>query len=168
MKPIMIIDVGASSTKVYIVEQNVVAVSHSIPHGGQDVTRSISVSAGIDIATAEILKKKEGISGVQDVERGNLIKDAYSEQIFSDAKRVLVQFEAAHNRSVSSIILTGGGGVTKGLDTLAQTFFSIETNVADPFAKTQAPEFIRPVLKEIGPEFSVAVGIALRKLEEME
>jgi hypothetical protein len=38
--------------------------------------------------------------------------------------------------------------------------------LADPFSKTQAPAFMRPVLAEIGPEFAVAVGIALRKLEE--
>jgi hypothetical protein len=32
--------------------------------------------------------------------------------------------------------------------------------------KTEAPAFMRPVLEEIGPEFAVAVGLALRKLEE--
>ncbi len=166
MKPVMVIDVGAASTKVYVVEQSVVAVSHSIPHGGQDVTRSLSTAAGIDTTKAEVLKKKEGLSGAKDDAHRIAIEDIYS-QIFSDAKRVLSQFEAAHNRPVSSIILTGGGGVTKGLGDYAQSFFSVETHVADSFAKTQAPEFIRPVLKEIGPEFSVAVGIALRKLEEM-
>jgi Tfp pilus assembly PilM family ATPase len=38
-------------------------------------------------------------------------------------------------------------------------------SVADPFAKVQAPAFMRPLLAEIGPEFAVAVGLALRKLE---
>lgn len=67
---------------------------------------------------------------------------------------------------MSSIVLTGGGGVTKELAEYARTFFSIDVKIADPFAKTQAPAFMRTVLEEIGPEFAVAVGLALRKLEE--
>ncbi len=166
VKPVMIIDIGAASTKVYIVERNVVDVSHAISQGGQDVTRSISVSSGVDIAQAEQLKKKIGISGEKGDSQSTAIENVFS-QIFTEAKRVLTQFETAHRRSVASIVLTGGGGVTKELSTYAQTFFSVETRIAAPFAKTQAPEFIRPVLKNIGPEFSVAVGVALRKLEEM-
>jgi Tfp pilus assembly PilM family ATPase len=38
---------------------------------------------------------------------------------------------------------------------------------ADPFAHVQAPAFLEEVLKEAGPEFSVAVGVALRKLQEI-
>ena len=41
-----------------------------------------------------------------------------------------------------------------------------EIRLADPFAKTQAPAFLEAILKEAGPEFSVAVGLALRRLQE--
>ena len=94
-----------------------------------------------------------------------ILENVYSE-IFTEAKRVMEQFETTYNRAVSTVILTGGGGVTKGLAQYAQTFFAIETRIADPFAKTKAPEFMRQTLREIGPEFSVAVGLALRKLED--
>ncbi len=165
-KPSMVIDLGAASTKVYIVERGVVAMSHTIPHGGQEVTRAISSSSGIDIAHAEQAKKEEGISEDKHSTHHVAVETSFS-NIFAEAKRVLVQFEYEHHRTVSSIILTGGGGVTKRLGEYAKEFFSVETRVADPFAKTQAPAFIRSVLKEIGPEFSVAVGVALRKLEEL-
>jgi len=80
---------------------------------------------------------------------------------------VLIQYETAHKKSVTSIIFTGGGGVTKELGAYAKRVFSIDVQVADPFKKTEAPAFMRSVLQEIGPEFAVAVGIALRKLEEV-
>ena len=64
-------------------------------------------------------------------------------------------------------MLTGGGGVTKELRTYAKNIFSIDVHVANPFMKTEAPAFMRPILDEIGPEFSAAVGLALRKLEEV-
>src|SRR5262249_36129015 len=38
VKPVLVLDIGASATKAYIVEHGVVAMSHNIPQGGQDVT----------------------------------------------------------------------------------------------------------------------------------
>ena len=79
---------------------------------------------------------------------------------------MLIQYETAHQKSVTSIIFTGGGGVTKELGIYAKKTFSIDVRIADPFLKTEAPAFMRPVLEGIGPEFAVAVGLALRKLGE--
>lgn len=163
VKPVMVIDVGAASTKTYVIEHGVVALSHAISTGSQDITRAISVSGNVSIAQAEILKKKEGFSGANVLGSPELVFS----RIFSEARRVLMQYETAHRKSVTSIVLTGGGGVTKELGVYAKNIFSIDVRVADPFSKTEAPAFMRPILEEIGPEFAVAVGLALRKLEEV-
>jgi len=167
VKPILVLDIGASATKVYVVERGVVALSHNIPQGGQDVTRTIASAHNIPVKQAEELKKQRGFSAGEGGYSRETIELVFS-RIFEEAKRALTQFETAHGRSVSQIVLTGGGGVTKELIAYAQSFFSIEVKIADPFGKTQAPAFMRPVLEEIGPEFAVAVGLALRKLEEVE
>ena len=62
-------------------------------------------------------------------------------------------------------MLTGGGATLKGLLPLAQKKFEREVLLADPFKKTRSPAFLEEVLKEAGPEFAVAVGLALRKLQ---
>lgn len=162
VKPVMVLDVGAASTKTYVIERGVVAFSHSISTGSQDITRAISVSGNVPFARAETLKKEEGLGGA-DVLGG---PEFVFSQIFAEVRRVLIQYETARRKSISSIILTGGGGVTKELSTYAKSIFSIDVHVANPFAKTEAPAFMRPILEEIGPEFAVAVGLALRKLEE--
>jgi type IV pilus assembly protein PilM len=162
VKPVMVIDVGAASTKTYVVEHGVVAISHAISAGSQDITRAISISSNLSIARAEILKKEQGFAGEGTAGSPELVFS----RIFAEAKRVLMQYETAHKKSVASIIFTGGGGVTKELSAYAKNFFSIDVRVADPFTKTTTPAFMRPVLQEIGPEFAVAVGLALRKLEE--
>jgi type IV pilus assembly protein PilM len=163
VKPVMVIDVGAASTKTYVVEHGVVALSHAISVGSQDITRAISVSSNVSLVQAEALKKKEGLSS--DGAEGS--SELVFSRIFSEVRRVLMQYETAHKKSVTSIVFTGGGGVTKELGAYAKKIFSIDVHVADPFAKTEAPAFMRPVLQEIGPEFAVAVGLALRKLEEV-
>lgn len=162
VKPVLVLDIGAASTKIYVVEHGVVALSHSISTGSQDITRAIAISSGVSISRAEAVKKEQGIGG--DAAQGN--PELVFSRIFAEARRVLMQYETAHNRSVSGIVLTGGGGVTKALGAYAKNIFSIDVRVADPFAKTEAPAFMRPILEEIGPEFAVAVGLALRKLEE--
>jgi type IV pilus assembly protein PilM len=165
VKPVMVLDIGASATKVYVVEHGVVALSHNIPQGGQDVTRTIAAASGIPVGNAEALKKEHGFTAGEGSYDRRSIELAFS-RIFDEAKRALARYESAKGTKVSMLVLTGGGGVTKELQAYAKTFFSLEVRVADPFGKTQAPAFMRPVLEAIGPEFAVAVGLALRKLEE--
>lgn len=170
VKPVLILDIGASATKVYVVEHGVVALSHNIPQGGQDVTRSIAAAANLSLEQAELQKKEHGFRAASAQNNPAFKRDTieiiYS-RLFEEAKRALSQYETANQKSVSGLILTGGGGVTRELAGYAQEFFSIPVQLANPFAKTQAPAFIQPVLAEIGPEFAVAVGLALRKLEEV-
>lgn len=162
VKPVMIIDIGAASTKAYVVEHGIVALSHAIGVGSQDVTRSIAASSKLSIPQAEAMKKKEGLA--QGGAPGN--SEIVFSRIFSEVQRVLMQYESAHRKPVTSIVLTGGGGITKDLAAYAKNLLSIDVHVADPFAKTEAPAFMREILQSIGPEFAVAVGLALRKLEE--
>lgn len=160
VKPVMVLDIGAATTKAYVVEHGVVALSHAISAGSQDITRAIAASKNLSLARAEALKKERGLEG----EEASTPEAVFS-RIFSEARRVLMQYETAHAKAITAIVLTGGGGVTKELGAYAKQFFSIDVQVANPFAKTEAPAFMRPVLEEIGPEFAVAVGIALRRLE---
>mgnify|MGYP001565596236 CR=1 FL=1 len=160
VKPVMVIDVGAASTKAYVIERGVVALSHAVAAGSQDITRAIAVSGNVSIPQAEALRKSQGLGS-------DGTPELVFSRIFSEVRRVLIQYETQHKSSVSSIILTGGGGVTKQLSEYAKSIFSIDVHVANPFMKTGAPAFMHPVLEEIGPEFAVAVGLALRKLEEI-
>ncbi len=166
IKPVLVLDIGASATKVYVVEHGVVALSHNIPQGGQDVTRTIATAHGFSVGKAESLKKEHGFKAADASYDRKTIELVFS-RIFEEAKRVLTQYETTNRKTISALILTGGGGVTKELEAYAKTFFSVPVAIADPFSKTEAPAFMRPVLEAIGPEFAVAVGLALRKLEEL-
>ena len=171
VKPVLVLDIGASATKVYVVEHGVIAFSHNIPQGGQDVTRTIAAAGNLSIQQAEQKKKELGFAppvnlhGEAPYERSTI--EIIFSRIFEEARRALAQYEATNQKSVSTLVLTGGGGVTKELSAYAKEFFSIPVELADPFAKAQAPAFMRPVLAEIGPEFAVAFGLALRKLDEL-
>ncbi len=166
--PIMIIDMGATSTKLYIVERGILRGSHTINRGSQAVTNSLSKSLGLSLGDAEVLKREKGLEGVAG---GVGIKDIIVttlNYIFSEANHIILAYEKKYNKNVSKVILVGGGSALKGVLDIAKTSFQTEVVSGDPFSKVVAPAFLEEILRITGPEFAVAVGVALRKLQEVE
>jgi Tfp pilus assembly PilM family ATPase len=131
------------------------------------VTTTISKSLGISVKEAEILKRSTGAvtSGEKDIKEVVNLSLAY---IFSEANQVILNYQKKYNKTLAKIILVGGGSSLRGIQALAQANFQIEVVAGDPFKKVEAPAFLEDVLKETGPEFAVAVGLALRRLQEMD
>ena len=168
LAPIMVIDIGAAITKVYIVEYGIVRVSHIIKRGSQDVTLGISKSLSISVARAEEIKREQGLESNSDDKGVVKVALLTLDYIFSEADRVLLNYQRKYNKNVSRVILTGGGAIMKGVIDLARKHLESEVVLGDPFAKVDSPAFLDDVLKEAGPEFTVALGLALRKLHEFE
>jgi type IV pilus assembly protein PilM len=164
VSPQMVLDFGAASTKVYISEKGILRASHIINRGGQDVTLAISKSLGLPFDTAESMKKETGllVSDKGTNEAGMVTMD----YIFSEARRVIFDYQRKSNKNISKIYLAGGGSNLKGFVEAAESAFQIPVEVANPFSKIQYPAFLDEILRSVGPEFSVAIGLALRKLEE--
>jgi len=165
---VMIFDIGAGSTKLSILEHGVIRSQHIIGRGSQDITLSASTAMGITIQQAEELKRKTGLLGEGSSKQVSEIAELSLEYVFSEANRVMLNYQRMHNKTISAIILSGGGCVLKGLPEFAKQKMGIEIILADPFSKIETPAFLSPLLKEIGPEFATSVGVALRKLQEME
>ena len=166
LRPVMIMDIGAASTKLYVVERGVIRSSHTINRGSQDITLTISKSMGLSLERAEIMKRQVGAAG-KDKNLTDVIILTL-DHIFSEVNNALLAFEKKYNKTVSKVILVGGGSALKGLAELARNNFKTDIVIADPFNKVSAPAFLENILKETGPEFAVAIGLALRKLAEEE
>jgi type IV pilus assembly protein PilM len=165
--PQVIMDFGAGSTKVFIVERGILRASHVINRGSQDITLAISKSVGIPFDEAEKMKQKQGI--VSDTEGSNISEVSLItvDYILSETGRFIMNYYKKSNKKISKIVLTGGGSLLKGLRERAQNSFETPVEVADPFSKVEYPAFLDEVLKSAGPEFAVSIGIAIRKLQEM-
>lgn len=169
--PIMVLDMGSANTKLYIVEYGVVKASHVINSGAQNITQTLSRSLSISIAKAEELKRDFGINQNPLEENSNTInlKEIITrnlDHIFMEANKVLLQYQQKYNKNIGSVILTGGGATMKGLLSFAKNSFDADVFLSNPFSKVESPAFFEDVLKEVGPGFAVAVGLALRKLQE--
>ncbi|MFZ2204970.1 MAG: type IV pilus assembly protein PilM [Minisyncoccia bacterium] len=165
LSPVLLMDFGASRTKLSIVEFGTVRGFHTINRGAADITDSISKSLSIPFSKAEEMKKEFGLFG-SPIEKNlaDIIK-IHTDYIFSETNNVLLGYEKKYNRTISKVILSGGGSLLKGLSETASGNFRAEIKTGNPFSKIGAPEFLGKVLEATGPEFAIALGLALRKLQ---
>lgn len=165
LSPVLMIDFGAYKTKLSIVEFGSVKSFHTINRGGADITESISKSLSIPFTKAEEMKKEFGLLD-NPVEKAlpEIIK-IHTDYVFSETNSVLLNYEKKYNKTISKIILTGGGALLKGFKESAVSTFPVEVVTGNPFAKVGAPAFLEKVLVSTGPEFAIALGLALRKLQ---
>ncbi len=167
--PILVIDMGAATTKMYVVERGIVRTTHLVTHGGQHITENLERSLGWEFEKAERVKREHGLieSSAYSTDENEKIKFALLstlDRVFSEANRVLLSYGKRYNKNVSRAVLTGGGASLLGLAPHAAEMLHTEVEVANPFGRTEAPAFLDAILKEIGPGFSVPVGLALREL----
>lgn len=165
LSPVLLMDFGASSTKLSLVEFGMIKSHHTINRGGADISASISQSLGIPFSKAEEMKKEFGLfENPVEKSLADIIK-AHMDYIFSETNNVLLGYEKRYNKTISKVIFTGGGSLLKGLKEIASNNFRAEIEIGHPFSKVGAPEFLGKVLETTGPEFAVALGLALRKLQ---
>jgi type IV pilus assembly protein PilM len=164
---VAMLDIGASVSKMYIVEYGVIKDSHIINKGSQDITLAISRALGISIKEAEEKKRSVDLENFDDSNKDVAeIMSTNLKYIFIEASKVLKNYQIKNNKNVKELIFTGGGSVIKGLPSFTAKNLEISSQIADPFSKVKTPAFLDDILKEIGPEFAVAVGLALRGLED--
>lgn len=166
LSTVMIVDIGASRTKLSIMEYGSVKSFHVISRGAHDITMNLSRSLNIPFIRAEEVKRQTGLSrNVADQAIPDIAKMTM-DYIFDEASKVVLQYERKYNKIVSKIILTGGGALLIDILPLAKQAFHSDISLGRPFDKVEAPAFLVDILKDAGPEFSVAVGLALRALQE--
>ncbi len=163
---VMIIDIGAGTSKFYVVSEGIVQATHSLPIGGQDMTSGLAKALELTIDDAEEMKRQVGLMAADNPRISRALSFTL-ERVAADARRMVEAYErTAGVAPITSIILSGGGSALKGFDAYLEQVLSRKVVSANPFSKVVYPAFLEGTLKEIGPSFSVAVGVALRRLAE--
>ncbi len=156
-----IIDLGARSSKLYLIRQGSLERLHRVGQGGQEITRRVAELLTIPFEEAENIKRsydREQEPGVQIYKTVAMAVDGP----LSEFKRYLEQYEARVGVTVDRIVLAGGVSAGPYMLEIAQDRLGRQVELANPFAKVAYPAFLEDTLKLIGPSFGVALGAALR------
>ncbi len=165
---VVVLDFGAVSTRMYIIRKGVVGKTHSVLLSGVELTHALETALGIEFKEAEELKRNTGLVGKKDNPQIQKVLTAGIERGLRELHTVVTRYETEEKIHVEKVILSGGGALLQGVSTYIQDMFSLPVVYANPFSKVEYPAFLDDTLKQAGPSFAVAVGVALRTFQKTE
>ena len=160
----LIIDIGTRATNIILVEKGVVIVNRNIDAGGNEITMAISDSMNISKQRAENFKK-----GERDLLNS---KESYLvipvlEFIANESKRILNSYKLKNKDvRIDGILLSGGTSKMKGLEEYFTRSLESKVTLGNPWQHIVAEGETSVLIKNLGVSFSVAIGLALRGMEE--
>ncbi|HBV58337.1 MAG TPA: hypothetical protein DEB73_03715 [Candidatus Magasanikbacteria bacterium] len=169
--PTLLIDMGATQTDFFLVEKGIPLFFHSIQMGGRGFTDIIKNTLGVSSEEAEQIKRDlpnhglggktlSGFPAIFEPVLSSLVETIkYSFEIYSKQK------ENSTARP-EKIILTGGSALIPFLDTRLAELLNLKVYIGDPWARIIYDQSLKPTLDQIGPRFSIPIGLALKKIEE--
>jgi len=165
-KIIAIIDIGARSTTCSILEKGILKISHSFNVSGNELTEILSKSLRTDYEKAEELKGSLGITLKQESEK-NLreILLPLIDTTLIEIKKFFNNFRRENGKEIEKIVLAGGSALLPGLKEYFFEELQKEVEIANPFSRISYPPILEETLKEMGPKYAIACGLALKGLE---
>lgn len=163
--PTILVDIGNYATSISFVENGVIKFMNQTDFGGAALTRSIAVSLNINPLRAEEIKKEKGILGMgADFE---LIQSMFSilDIIIGEIKRAESNLQTTLNENVKfeRLILSGGGANLLGIEDYFSKQLNIPTIKAEPLSHFEYNLELEPLVRELNPLLSVALGLSLRE-----
>ncbi len=159
-----IIDIGATSTKLYVAKKGLLMRMHRIRVGGATATNRIASVLNIGFEDAEIKKREvdKSDSDYSDIKRAH---DTSFDRAFKELSQVLQEYEEQNKIKLKSVYLTGGATLFPGIELVLRDALNRDVVRTNAFAKVSYPAFMQDTVKEIAPSFTVALGAALRAFE---
>ena len=114
-----------------------------------------------DMERAEELKKKDGMKS-SDSNALELIRISL-DKILTESQQVLDNYVQEGGQRASKLMLCGGTALMPGLVEYVKEVLRIDVEIGNPFRAVEIPNSLKNMLGVNSPDFSVAVGLALRK-----
>ena len=181
------LEVGAESSSLVFLRGERPLLTRTLRVAGNDFTQAIARAFGIDLEQAEELKKEYALATLSTEDEEVLLeleapKDRPSQaEIYDAIRSTLIDFTTEVRRSLDffkvqfgeenldQAYIGGGGSKLKGLKGLLSDALGITFAEIDPWEniKIDPARFDKAQLQELGPEFVVPVGLALRGVSQV-
>jgi len=164
--PLMIVDIGSIVTNISVVANSVPILNRSIDIGGLTITKAIANSLNVNLERAEQFKYDIGMSPERKGQGSvpTTIENTLT-PIVDELRYSLNLYRDRGQKDIEKIILTGGSSLLLNLPQYLSNLLNLRVFLGDPWSRVVYPEELKPVLDEIGPRYSVAVGLAMRDIE---
>jgi type IV pilus assembly protein PilM len=164
----VLVNLGASTTDVAVVQDGVPQFTRTILLGGDALTRVITQLLQADAATAEEAKIRYGLGWEEapaDLPEGAYATDVAQAlaELITQVRRSLDFYRAQFAGVViSDMIICGGGSGLRHLDHHLSNELELPVTIANPLAYVRPPSSREQDARAVAPQLTVATGLALR------
>lgn len=163
---VALINMGAEAMNVNILRHGDSIFTRDIQVGGNMFNEEIQKQMGLSAEDAESAKIGESLDRSQAAAIREILETA-TENLAQEVQRSLDFFSATSaDEKVQKLYITGGVSKTPTVISSLEGRLGIPVEVLDPFRQIEAnpKNFDTDYLQSIGPMFSVAVGLATRRM----
>lgn len=162
--PTAIVNIGHFTTALAVVDRMQLRMSRNFGQGSREITHVLERGLGVTTERAEAMKQEVGLSAELEKKEITSIISPIVEMLLSEIERNIALYNRKASRKIQKVNLTGGGSNLNGLIAHMSSRLGLEVTRGNPFSRIVTPAFMQPILREIGPSFSVAAGLALREI----
>ncbi len=159
----IVIEIGARTTTIIAIKNGNVVINRNLYIGGNEFTKNIS--RGMDISWSRAEKyKKEKRDLINTIQSG--INFSALDVISGETRRILKMFQERENvDSLDGIIVSGGTAKMVGILEYFKKELGNKVSMGNPWKQIEYDKKLEGAINDMGPEFSVAVGAALKGIE---
>jgi len=160
----ILVSIGASMTNINVVKGGASIFIRDFPLGGYSITENLQDKTGVSFEEAERVKLEKAQSG--DEQSKDELLD-YADPLLLEIERSVDYFRSTYpGKFIKQILLCGGTARMPGIGEALLQRLNVEVEIANPFRKVSFDKksFSAEDLKEIGPQASVGVGLAMRRI----
>lgn len=164
---VALVDIGAAMINVNVLKNRMSVFARDISMGGRQLTERIQREFGVSFEKAENIKCGAEIDGI-DLERVNYIFKMAAETYVQEIRRTLDFFLSTMvNENIDKIYVSGASCRIPGIMSLLERQMSVPVEMANPFnnIKWDRQVFDPEYMAYIAPQMAVAVGLALRRVD---
>ena len=177
---VALVDIGAGTTSIVVAWQGAIYHTAVLPVGGLNVTMDLAAALNTPKAEAERMKQRHAcaltltastepsieVAGIGGRPAHQLSQRQLAEVIEPRCEETLqlvweeIERAGCQHRLTSGIVLTGGGALLAGIDTLAERTFRMPVRLGVPLHLSGLVDVVA------SPMYSTAVGLVLHGLKQ--
>ncbi|SHK60398.1 type IV pilus assembly protein PilM [Desulfatibacillum alkenivorans DSM 16219] len=161
---VALVDVGASKTSVNIIKNRNSVLIRDVAMGGAQITQEIMKRGGCSYDEAEQWKADPENAKMDKEELNDIIALATARWC-EEIRPAFDFFYSMNDERLSKIVMSGGSSGIIGFKETLAAETGVDVFLLDPFAAMDASDeqFDPGYLKRIGPQATIALGLALRR-----
>jgi type IV pilus assembly protein PilM len=159
----LIVDMGAQSTDISIMNNKRPVYSQSISTGSDALTKAIAADFSFEYVQAEEYKRNYGLDKTQlEGKIYNSLKPVM-DLITTEIQKAIEFFRSKNPNSMpSKVVITGDGALLPGIVVYYAETLGMEVQLGNPWEYIQMNKNQAQVISKGAPGYTVAVGLALK------